>query len=324
MRGGGHSMQQQVPPKMEAAFGADFSSVRIHVGPQASRIGAAAFTTGNNVYFAPGRYQPHTHQGQRLLGHELAHVMQQRQGRVRASSPGVAVIKDPALEAEADRLGARAAAHVAPPRLGGRDDLPVPAGNPDSAFHSSAVQPSSDDEMEEEKENLNDEDYEPAPTRPSFGAGQAKSVVQNTAHKVKQKNIRTDKYANVWTCKGCARPLAYEDANTHEFETIDYSYVSKGGTQISRRALELDHHPETWARRKEKLSKLGRNKNQLQEAYRDEKNLRALCLKCNQSHDYEGHDLSDYDSDSDSGPGRPRTPDKEPLNKGRFSSFFVK
>lgn len=111
VRSGGQSLPQTLLAKMEAAFGADFSAVRVHVGPQAARIGAVAFTTGNDLYFAPGRYQPDTAQGQQLIGHELAHVIQQRQGRVRAPGPGVTVVQDRALESEADRLGARAAAH---------------------------------------------------------------------------------------------------------------------------------------------------------------------------------------------------------------------
>ena len=108
-RGGGKPLAQAVLAKMEAAFGADFSAVRVHVGPQASRIGAVAFTTGNDLYFAPGRYQPESAQGLQLLGHELAHVVQQRQGRVSAPGSGVAVVQDRMLEAEADRLGMRAA-----------------------------------------------------------------------------------------------------------------------------------------------------------------------------------------------------------------------
>ncbi|MDP5280613.1 GNAT family N-acetyltransferase [Sphingomonas sp. DG1-23] len=110
-RSGGVALPGALLAKMEGAFGADFSQVRVHVGPQAARIGAIAFTTGNDIYFAPGRYQPESVIGQQLLGHELAHVVQQRQGRVRASSPGVSIVQDRALEAEADRLGARAAAH---------------------------------------------------------------------------------------------------------------------------------------------------------------------------------------------------------------------
>jgi ribosomal protein S18 acetylase RimI-like enzyme len=113
-RGGGKPLPEAVRAKMEAAFGADFSAVRVHVGPQASRIGAVAFTTGNDLYFAPGQYQPESVQGQQLLGHELAHVIQQREGRVRSPGNGIAVVQDRMLEAEADRLGMRAAAHRPP------------------------------------------------------------------------------------------------------------------------------------------------------------------------------------------------------------------
>ncbi len=109
--GGGRPLPEVVRGKMEAALGADFSNVRVHVGPQAERIGAIAFTLGSDIYFAPGRYQPNTLRGQQLLGHELTHVVQQRAGRVRnPTGSGLAVVQDMVLEAEADRLGRRAAA----------------------------------------------------------------------------------------------------------------------------------------------------------------------------------------------------------------------
>jgi ribosomal protein S18 acetylase RimI-like enzyme len=113
-RGGGKPLPPAVLAKMESALGADFSAVRVHVGPQASRIGAIAFTTGNDLYFSPGQFQPDTISGQQLIGHELAHVVQQRQGRVRSPGNGVAVVQDRMLEAEADRLGMRAVAHRSP------------------------------------------------------------------------------------------------------------------------------------------------------------------------------------------------------------------
>jgi ribosomal protein S18 acetylase RimI-like enzyme len=110
--GGGKPLPAPVRGKMEAALGADFSNVRVHVGPQAERIGAIAFTVGSDIYFAPGRYQPDTLQGQQLLGHELAHVVQQRAGRVRNPlGSGLAVVQDHTLEVEADRLGQQAAMH---------------------------------------------------------------------------------------------------------------------------------------------------------------------------------------------------------------------
>ena len=108
--GGGRALPEAVQKKMESFFGADFSDVRVHVGPEASSIGALAFTYGSNLYFAPGQYEPNTPHGQRLLGHELTHVLQQRAGRVRNPfGAGVAVVQDPGLEAEAERMGVRVA-----------------------------------------------------------------------------------------------------------------------------------------------------------------------------------------------------------------------
>ena len=109
-KSGGSPLPDNVRAKMETAFSADFSDVRVHVGHEASSLGAIAYTWGSNIHFAPGQYNPNTIQGQKLLGHELWHVVQQRSGRV--SNPfggGVAVVQDHALEAEADRMGVKAA-----------------------------------------------------------------------------------------------------------------------------------------------------------------------------------------------------------------------
>ncbi|MFL6446755.1 MAG: GNAT family N-acetyltransferase [Bryobacteraceae bacterium] len=114
-KSGGLALPKDVQAKMEKALGASFADVRVHVGPEASSIGAIAFTWGSDIHFAPGQYNPHTPQGQFLLGHELTHVVQQRAGRV--SNPfgsGVAVVQDHALEAEADRLGRVAAMSCVP------------------------------------------------------------------------------------------------------------------------------------------------------------------------------------------------------------------
>lgn len=116
--GGGQPLPPDVRMKMESFFGASFGDVRVHVGPQASAIGALAFTQGTEIHFAPGQYNPQTPQGQAILGHELAHVVQQRSGRVRNPfGSGVAVVQDRALEAEADRMGQRAAAHHVQPKM---------------------------------------------------------------------------------------------------------------------------------------------------------------------------------------------------------------
>jgi uncharacterized protein DUF4157 len=112
----GQKLPDVVLRKMESFFGADFSNVRVHVGPEAASLGAHAFTIGADLFFAPGQYAPHQPHGQRLLGHELAHVVQQRSGRVRNPfGSGIAVVQDPHMEAEADRMGSRAATWTAPP-----------------------------------------------------------------------------------------------------------------------------------------------------------------------------------------------------------------
>ncbi len=102
-----------VMQKMENAFGADFSTVQLH--PDSSEATAAdslAFTQGEQIHFAPGQFRPETQSGQQLLGHELAHVVQQRKGDVPVTREhnGFAINDDPALEQEADVLGNKAAA----------------------------------------------------------------------------------------------------------------------------------------------------------------------------------------------------------------------
>lgn len=117
---GGQALPAAIRAKMEASFGADFSAVRIHQGGHAASLGALGYTQGNDIHFAPGQYQPDTPRGQELLGHELAHVVQQSQGRVRASgqAKGAPINDDHGLEHEADQAGARAA-QGQPAGLGG-------------------------------------------------------------------------------------------------------------------------------------------------------------------------------------------------------------
>ncbi len=67
---------------MGEALGVDLGAVRVHTDPasaeSADAIGARAYTAGSDVYFAAGQYAPTSEDGQRLLAHELAHVVQQR------------------------------------------------------------------------------------------------------------------------------------------------------------------------------------------------------------------------------------------------------
>lgn len=107
--GGGSPLPDGLRTRMEASFGADFSGVRVHQDARPASIGAAALTRGQDLHFQPGRYDPDGAAGQRLIGHELAHVVQQRGGVARSSGEGASVEADPGLESEADTAGARAA-----------------------------------------------------------------------------------------------------------------------------------------------------------------------------------------------------------------------
>ncbi|GAX45680.1 hypothetical protein NIES4075_67010 [Tolypothrix sp. NIES-4075] len=93
---------------MESRFGHDFSQVRVHTDAQAAvsaqAVDALAYTVKPNIVFGTGQYAPHTREGQRLLAHELTHILQQQsnalrpQAKLTISSPG------DASEREADRM----------------------------------------------------------------------------------------------------------------------------------------------------------------------------------------------------------------------------
>ena len=80
-KGVGSPLPSTIQAKMEQGFGTDFSRVRVHTGTEAAQLnqqlGAKAFTYGPDVYFNQGEYQPASSEGQRLLAHELTHVVQQ-------------------------------------------------------------------------------------------------------------------------------------------------------------------------------------------------------------------------------------------------------
>ena len=110
--GTGSQLPGPLQAKMDGAFNFDFSAVRVHEGDQAAAMGAVAYTQGADLHFSRGQYDPGSRSGQELIGHELAHVVQQSEGRVPATRQfkGVDLNDDSALEHEADAWGARAAA----------------------------------------------------------------------------------------------------------------------------------------------------------------------------------------------------------------------
>jgi Domain of unknown function (DUF4157) len=81
-KGGGQSLDSTLQTKMGQAMGADFSGVKVHTDSQSDRLNksiqAKAFTTGQDVFFRQGAYDPGSRGGQELIAHELTHVVQQK------------------------------------------------------------------------------------------------------------------------------------------------------------------------------------------------------------------------------------------------------
>jgi hypothetical protein len=118
-RGGGQPLRDETRSWMESRFGTAFDQVRVHTGTRAVQLSrelnAEAFTHGADIYFDAGRYDPGSRPGQRLLAHELTHVVQQRTGPrhlQRATTRGAGGCAAPdALDEDAD--GPRGAGRLA-------------------------------------------------------------------------------------------------------------------------------------------------------------------------------------------------------------------
>jgi hypothetical protein len=106
LRPTGEALDIDTQVRFGALFRHDFSGVRIHADPSAATtaraINANAYTVGRHIFFGCGRYQPSSPAGQRLLAHELAHVVQQSRG---GPDPGIAHERDAEAAATAADRG---------------------------------------------------------------------------------------------------------------------------------------------------------------------------------------------------------------------------
>jgi hypothetical protein len=132
--GGGTPLASQDRGRMEQALGSDLSSVRVHTGGEsqaaARGLGARAFTVGSDVHFGAGEFNPGTREGDKLLAHELTHVVQGGGALGRKEDPDGEVtgeveghelpVSEPgdAAEKEADDVGDQVAARLHDPAGG--------------------------------------------------------------------------------------------------------------------------------------------------------------------------------------------------------------
>jgi hypothetical protein len=103
-RGGGMALDAEARARFAPDLGDPLTDVRVHTDAGADAlarsVSARAFTTGSDMFFATGEYRPGSNDGDRLLAHELTHVVQQRG----SPTSGPMIVSDPgdALETEAE------------------------------------------------------------------------------------------------------------------------------------------------------------------------------------------------------------------------------
>jgi hypothetical protein len=108
--GAGQPLDEGTRSFMESRFGQDFGDVQIHTDSAAAeasqQIQAQAFTTGRDIYFGRGRFQPQATEGKKLLAHELVHTIQQTTQSSTQTKGELSSPNDP-LEQVADDIAAK-------------------------------------------------------------------------------------------------------------------------------------------------------------------------------------------------------------------------
>ncbi len=112
-RGGGQPLDAPLQKQMGAAMGQDFGGVRVHAGSESDalnrQLNAKAFTTGQDIFFRQGAYDPGSGSGRELVAHELTHVVQQGSGAVKGGQKMTVNPPGDVYEQEADSIAHQAA-----------------------------------------------------------------------------------------------------------------------------------------------------------------------------------------------------------------------
>jgi len=127
----------ELSENIENSFGLDPNKISFRESSDVAKMGAKATAQGNVVSFALGEFNPDTKEGRKVLGHELNHVREQAQGKIKANVEGTNIHFDPSNEAASDRAGDAFAGGT----MSGAEPVSVPTGKA-----SAAVQRLSDEE----------------------------------------------------------------------------------------------------------------------------------------------------------------------------------
>lgn len=216
--GGGNPLPGGVKSKMEGKLGADLSAVKVHTGGDSEKasedLNAKAFTVGDDVHFGSGQFDPSSKEGEKLLAHELTHVVQGQKGGVQR--------KEESDDAE------------------GPDGEAMEVSEPDEPAEKEA------DEVSEkvvEGDNANDEKEAPSEAAASTVHRSAKQVVQSVGSKIHRVS-NADKAKIKELAEKDAKTLLEAAAKNEEAITSSMQSIAgaNGGTLkgLEHRLKELD------------------------------------------------------------------------------------
>ena len=115
-KGGGQPLPDTVRASMDSAFSVDFGAVRVHSDSQSDALNqslnARAFTTGSDIFFGGGQYNPASGAGKELIAHELTHTLQQGAVGVKRTPNQVKPNADETLQRRFAPARAKGKAHL--------------------------------------------------------------------------------------------------------------------------------------------------------------------------------------------------------------------
>ncbi|HYO50354.1 MAG TPA: DUF4157 domain-containing protein, partial [Chloroflexia bacterium] len=227
--GGGSSLDTGTRGQLEEGMGADLSGVRVHTDGEADSmarsVDAVAFTTGNDIFFRSGTYNPESSDGMRLLAHEATHTVQQAQGPVSGTpAPGGVSISDPSdsFEQAAESNAAKVVSRMA-------------AGGSGGSVEGGAVQRQEGEGTSVQRESEGAEEEEEQPVQAMRHSIYASTPVQREAEGVEEEEEQPAQTMRASTYSSMSVQRAAEGAEEEEEEPAQTMRASTyAGTAVQR------------------------------------------------------------------------------------------
>jgi hypothetical protein len=237
--GGGSSLDTSTRGQLEENMGADLSGVRVHTDGEADSmarsVDAVAFTTGNDIFFRSGTYNPESTDGMRLLAHEATHTVQQAQGPVSGTpAAGGVSISDPSdsFEQAAESNAAKVVSRMA-------------AGGSGGSVEGGAVQRQEGEStsVQRESEGAEEEEEQPAQTMRTSTYASAAVQRQEGAEEEEEEPAQTMR-ASTYSSMSVQRQEGAEEEEEEPAQTMRAStYASTAVQRESEGAEEEEEQP---------------------------------------------------------------------------------